>query len=92
MSCILGLNGALICNVNDDPSLVRASSTSSLSFNRTNLPTFETPRRVERLVPPMGFWNTYGVSTFSSLFDFHRNHLFVIQFKTQNVGNKNYLH
>ncbi|CAF4913837.1 unnamed protein product, partial [Rotaria magnacalcarata] len=22
---------------------------------------FETPRRVERLVPPMGFWNTYGV-------------------------------
>ncbi|CAF3068312.1 unnamed protein product [Rotaria socialis] len=58
---IEGLNGALICSVNDDPSVVRASSVTSLGFSRPNVPMFETPRRVERLVPPMGFWNTYGV-------------------------------
>lgn len=65
----LGLNGALICNVNDDASVVRAPSTSSLNFNRANLPTFETPRRAERLVPPMGFWNTHGISRL--LFSLH---------------------
>jgi len=58
---IEGLNGALICSVNDDPSVVRSSSASAIGFQRTNLPPFETPRRVERLLPPMGFWNTYGV-------------------------------
>ncbi|CAF5119791.1 unnamed protein product, partial [Rotaria magnacalcarata] len=58
---IEGLNGALICSVNDDPSVVRTSSVTSLGFSRPNVPMFETPRRVERLVPPMGFWNTYGV-------------------------------
>ncbi len=60
----LGLNGALICNVNDDPSLVRSTPTSSLNFNQTNLPALEIPRRAERIVPPLGFWNTYGVSKF----------------------------
>ncbi|CAF3768980.1 unnamed protein product [Rotaria sordida] len=58
---IEGLNGALICNVNDDPSVIQPMRSSSLNFPRTNLPAFETPRRVERLVPPMGFWNTHGV-------------------------------
>ncbi|CAF2855446.1 unnamed protein product [Rotaria sp. Silwood2] len=58
---IEGLNGALICNVNDDPSVVRSTSATSLGFSRPNLPLFETPRRAERLVPPTGFWNTYGV-------------------------------
>jgi hypothetical protein len=48
--------------VNDDPSVVRSTPATSLDFNRTNLPAFETPRRVERLVPPTGFWNTYGIS------------------------------
>ncbi len=60
----LGLNGALICTVDDDISLLRSTPTGSLTFNRANLPTFETPRRVERVVPPMGFWNTYGISKF----------------------------
>lgn len=58
---IEGLNGALICSVNDDPSVVRSSSASAIGFSGTNFPAFETPRRVERLLPPMGFWNTYGV-------------------------------
>ncbi|CAF0851496.1 unnamed protein product [Rotaria sp. Silwood1] len=58
---IEGLNGALICSVNDDPSVVRSTSATSLGFSRPILPLFETPRRAERLVPPMGFWNTYGV-------------------------------
>ena len=57
----LGLNGALICNVNDDAAFLHSAPTSSLDFNRTNLPTFEASRRVERLVPPLGFWNTHGV-------------------------------
>jgi len=57
-----GLNGALICNVNDDPSLIRSAPNSTLNFNKTNLPTLEAPRRVERLVPPTSFWNTYGIS------------------------------
>jgi hypothetical protein len=48
--------------VNDDPSVIRATPSTSLGFNRTNLPTLDSPRRVERLVPPMGFWNTYGIS------------------------------
>jgi len=55
----------LICDVNDDPTVVRSTSSSSLSFNGTNLPiTFENSRRVERLLPPTGFWNTSGVSKF----------------------------
>jgi hypothetical protein len=59
----IGLNGALICNVNDDPSVIR--STSCLDFHRTNVPSFEpTTRRAEKLLPPMGFWNTYGVGKF----------------------------
>ncbi|CAF2874742.1 unnamed protein product [Rotaria sp. Silwood2] len=58
---IEGLNGALICNVNDDPSVIPSTRSSSLNFHRTNLPAFEIPRRAERLVPPMGFWNTHGV-------------------------------
>ncbi|CAF0789721.1 unnamed protein product [Adineta ricciae] len=58
---IEGLNGALICNVNDDPALIRSASTSSLSFNRANLPTLDSSRRVERVVPPMGFWHTQGI-------------------------------
>ncbi|CAF3640918.1 unnamed protein product [Rotaria sordida] len=58
---IEGLNGALICSVNDDPSVVRSTSATSLGFSPTNLHLFETSRRAERLVPPMGFWNTYGV-------------------------------
>ncbi|UJR23474.1 hypothetical protein I4U23_026474 [Adineta vaga] len=58
---IEGLNGALICNVNDDPALIRSASTNSLNFNRANLPSMESSRRVERLVPPMGFWNTHGI-------------------------------
>ncbi|CAF1033556.1 unnamed protein product [Didymodactylos carnosus] len=57
---IEGLNGALICNVNDDEYI--SPSSSSLNFIPTNnLMTFEIPRRVEKLVPPTGFWNTYGV-------------------------------
>lgn len=59
-----GLNGALICNVNDDPAVVRSASNSALGLILPNLPLLETPRRAERLVPPMGFWNTYGVSKF----------------------------
>ncbi len=61
ISLATGLNGSLICNVNDDASAVR--SISSLDINRTNVPTsvFEPTRRAERLLPPMGFWNTYGV-------------------------------
>jgi hypothetical protein len=59
-----GLNGALICSVNDDPSVIRSTSASSLDFSRANLPSFETSRRLERLLPPMGFWNTYGVGKF----------------------------
>jgi hypothetical protein len=59
-----GLNGALICNVNDDPSVVNSAPSSALGFSRTNLPVLETTHRVERLVPPMGFWNTSGVSKF----------------------------
>jgi len=55
----------LICSVNDDPSVARSSSTSSLAFNGNHLPpTFESSRRVERFVPPTGFWNTCGVSKF----------------------------
>lgn len=56
-----GLNGALICNVNDDASMGRSTSTTSLDFSRTNLHNLQGTRRVERLLPPMGFWNTYGV-------------------------------
>ncbi|CAF1642989.1 unnamed protein product [Rotaria magnacalcarata] len=58
---IEGLNGALICNVNDDVSVDNMPRSSSLNFNRTNLPAFETSRRTERLVPPTGFWNTHGI-------------------------------
>jgi len=80
----------LICNVNDDPSLVRSSSTSVLNFNNTNLPAFETPRRVERIVPPMGFWNTYGVgmSHIFDIFDFV-SFVYLFQFMILNVGKKN---
>jgi hypothetical protein len=60
----IGLNGALICNVNDDPSLIQSTTSTSFDFTRPNLPAFNIPRRVERVVPPMGFWNTYGVSKF----------------------------
>jgi hypothetical protein len=49
--------------------LIRSTPTNSLNFNRTNLPTLETQRRVERLVPPMGFWNTYGISKRCSTFN-----------------------
>ncbi len=62
--CAEGLNGALICSVNDDPSVARSSSNSALDFNKNNLPSFETSRRAERFLPPTGFWNTYGVSKF----------------------------
>jgi hypothetical protein len=71
MIIYLGLNGALICNVNDDPSVIRSPPTSSLNFNRTNLPVLESPRRFERIVPPLGFWNTYGVSKFVFFFLFY---------------------
>lgn len=59
---LIGLNGALICNVNDDPSLIRSNASSSLSFTHSSLSPYGSPRRVERLVPPMGFWNTHGIS------------------------------
>jgi len=54
----------LICSVNDDPSLIQSASPRSLSFNRTNLPSLESSRRVERVVPPMGFWHTQGIGKF----------------------------
>ncbi|CAF0818873.1 unnamed protein product [Adineta steineri] len=57
---IEGLNGAMICAVNDDPSLIRSAS-SALSFNMSNLPTLPSSRRVERLVPNTGFWSTHGI-------------------------------
>lgn len=47
--------------MNDDQSAARSTSVTSLGFTRPNMPMFEIPRRVERLIPPMGFWNTYGV-------------------------------
>ncbi|CAF1112466.1 unnamed protein product [Didymodactylos carnosus] len=59
---IEGLNGTLICNVNDDNSAVHNSSSLTFNKNPLNIPSaFETSKRVEKLVPPMGFWNTYGV-------------------------------
>ncbi len=61
----------MICNVNDDPSLIRSAPNSTLNFNKTNLPTLEAPRRVERLVPPTNFWNTYGISKSSFIFDIY---------------------
>lgn len=76
--CFLqGLNGALICSVNDDPSVVRSTPTSALAFNGNHLPSFESSRRAERLLPPMGFWNTSGVSKF----DYHLLRLFFVKKK-----------
>jgi hypothetical protein len=67
MKSCLGLYGSLICNVNDDPALIQTNSMDTINFNRNNLPTFETPRRVERLVPPMGFWHTHGIRKYRLL-------------------------
>ena len=79
--------------MNDDPSVIRSTPSTSLGFNITNLPTLDTPRRVERLVPPMGFWNTYGISMLFYLINiillfFYKN-IFSFKFKIQIVGNKN---
>jgi len=77
----------LICNVNDDPAVIRSTSNSSLDINRTNLPNFQPRRRVERLLPPMGFWNTYGVGKF--YLDSVRLIDMFLQFKIQIVGDMN---
>ncbi len=78
----------MICDVNDDPTVVRSRSTSSLSFNGTNLPaTFENSRRVERLLPPTGFWSTSGVSKFCYNIIVFLN--MSLKFKIQIVGDMN---
>ncbi|UJR25430.1 hypothetical protein I4U23_006777 [Adineta vaga] len=56
-----GLNGAWICNVNDDLTSKRSKRNKSNNHNKNNLPTNETARRTERLVPPTTFWNTHGI-------------------------------
>lgn len=51
----------MVCNVNDDLTRNAPKRSKSLNFNKNNLPTNENSRRVERCIPPMGFWNTHGV-------------------------------
>ena len=58
-----GLNGAWICNVNDDLDRDKRSKRNKANnYNKNNLPINETARRTERLVPPTTFWNTHGLS------------------------------
>ncbi|CAF1466820.1 unnamed protein product [Adineta ricciae] len=57
-----GLNGAWICNVNDDLDRDKRSKRNKANdYNKNNLPINETGRRTERLVPPTTFWNTHGL-------------------------------
>lgn len=81
----------MICNVNDDPSVARSTSNSSLAFTGNPLPSFESSRRVERLLPPMGFWNTSGVSKFD--YNIFFLYMFIVnmflKFKIQIVGEMN---
>ena len=56
--------------MNDDPSVLRSSRSTPLNFSASNLPAFQITRRTERLVPPTGFWNTYGVSKLFYIVEF----------------------
>ncbi|CAF0783492.1 unnamed protein product [Adineta steineri] len=56
-----GLNGSMICNVNDDLTRNRPKRNKSLNIHKNNLPVIERTRRVERLVPPVDFWHAHGV-------------------------------